>query len=216
MQLEPSRLDQILEDLGKPFCEISKEGREALRDSINKRWKLYLDWRSYRGEVAPSERIRHWKRIKAQAEKLLELLDARGIEADLGYELDRLMNRDHEHEFIEYRKIHFPSRFAKIEVLNIKHSLIALKLSSATAQEAEAKLKDRSRKSDQLRLIFIARVSCVFEETFRIQASAHRDGRWCEFLSQIMTALDDKDVTVEAAYDDWLAVRAALIDKGKA
>lgn len=234
--LSPEQLEEILSDLGPDFA-LSDESRMGLCYVINQIFADHEVICQKRRDATPHKRMAWLQQVERTTKKLQELLHGRDF--DIQWEIDRrrghfqtemprVMNGFLDeicmssHELIAlmatygpiaspmFAKEEFPSRHAIKATQTIKKSCSVLVAAAQSGISCDEKRKDSKRKNDVFRYLLIQELAIAFEETFKRDASARREGEWPTFLSRVLSILEGKETTPDAAYEALLKVNEML------
>jgi hypothetical protein len=220
--LSENALHEILNDLPEPFKSLPPVQRLELWSEINELWSLYVRFDPGRNEKVPHKLLQRWKQINATNEKLSELVQ--GFEPDMAFEIDLIKNDQQRltpnpyeirEEMPSIGNIgdHFarqnlivPSDYAKRKVEELESALRLLRIIADSAITFEQNYKNSTRKHNRFRYGLIECLSLIYKKILGKEPTSYRDGPWCLFLSEILTVLEGKQTTPDAAYEIWLEV----------
>ncbi len=218
------RLAELLRDLGPEFSALSDEGRSALCESINEQFTVFHTLREHLRDVTPHKRMGRWQQIERATEKVQELLH--GFTFEMMGEIDRMrghrrgaMEQPTRVEVLEEMstnpavpkdKFEVPSEAALKEVYRIEESLSSIVAIAQSDINYNSNQKNSKRKYDEVHLMFIGTLAGLYERTCQTKASARREGRWIVFLARILSILDGKKTSTDAAYESWCKVKKEL------
>lgn len=234
--IEPAQLWEILSDLGPDYA-LPDEGITALCYLIN---GIFLDNRAFcqkRRDATPHRRMAWLQQVARTTKKLQELLNGRDF--DIQWEIDRMHGHPQTRMplimsgFLEeigmssqelialmavfgpiatpmFDKEEFPSRRALKATQRIKKSCADLVALAESGISCDQERKDSKRKNDVLRYLLIQELAKAFEDTFKRGASVRREGEWPVFLSRVLSILENKETTPDAAYEALLRVNEML------
>ena len=212
--LQPEQLGKILNDLGPEFSRLSDEGRRALCDSINEQFLEHQLLRKQLRDATPHKRMERWQQIERTTEKLQELI--LGFRIDLVSEIDRV--RGHRRRprgsptqvDVPGKSFKIWSREAAEEEQRIEETLSNMVAFAQSGVDYNCKRKSSKRKCNEFHGIFISFIASNYVHTFKTKASARREGSWIVFLSRVLSILEGKETSPDAAYEAWLKVKKEL------
>ena len=219
-------LEEILSDLGPDFALLDERGT-ALCDEINRTFNVHQKFCQMRSDATPHKRMARLQQIERTTQKLQKLLE--GCDFDMEWEIDRMRGlpkamqmldevpdgiflSSHERAVLMalVRDDEFPSKEATAGLRSIKQSLSILVAVAQSGANYNHKRKDSKRKYDVFRKCLIKWLEGIYESTFEKEASATREGEWPTFLSRVLTVLEGKETTPDAAYEALLKVNERL------
>ncbi len=223
--INSEQLQEILSDLGPDFA-LSDEQRTVLCDDINGTFNAHQKFCQMRSDATPHKRMARLQQIERTTQKLQELLD--GADFDLEWEIDRVRGLPKAQQLLDVpdgifmspqesavlmalvRNDEFPSKQAVAGFHRIKQSLSLLVALAQSGISYDRKRKDGKRKYDVFRKCLIEALERIYERTFKKEASARREGNWPTFLSRVLSILEGKETTPDAAYEALLKVNERL------
>jgi len=223
------QLEEILRDLGPPFSALSHQGRWQLHGEINCHFDSYGRSRKSRRAAAPYRRVEQCQQLARAMETAQEILGCLGFDLDLAIDRVRVHPRatrpPTREEVLEAGKdielamtleecrkenCLFPSTQAREEADQIRTSVYTLAAAAQNIISYEGERKDSTRRHNYHRDILLVELAASYENNFRITVSACREGKWPNFLSQILSILEDKEISPDTAYEAWLTVKKRL------
>ena len=104
-------------------------------------------------------------------------------------------------------KLYMAEQAGEEEFQRVDENLSTLVAVAQSGISHNRKRKDSKRKHDRSRYFVLEALASVYERTFGKKASSRREGAWISFLSRIISILDDKETSSDAAYETWLKIR---------
>ena len=203
MLLTVTDLKAIISDLNLGSTKLSDEKLSEMCEKLNVSYYGDVAFRTMAANGAPQKLEDQWKKIEREAKKLQELL--RPVQRDLQLQLDKVHGKP---------RTNAPSEAAEIAASIITDGLSLLMKVAQSGIDTHSGRKDSRRQYDLLRDFIIFSISRTYQEFFQTKVSARREGQWPTFLSRVLSILNDKEKSPDAAYDRWRRVNKLLhLDK---
>jgi len=198
MPLTITDLEEIIRDLDPASLKRSHERLSKHCNDLNAQYNMYVGFRQLAAMDTPGELVIGWEKVERKAQQLQEAIQA--VEFNIAFQIDTMCGRPDQ----------LPSEQAREEARRIVDDTSLIVPIAQFAIRNESEKKDSTRKDNFWKHLLFVFVSRAYQEIFQREASACREGQWPTFLSRVLSKLENKDTSPNAAYMGWLKAKKWL------